>query len=82
MPLSFSYIYELENLTIKIWTLLNLVLLIQGRKTCREKGALKQGPCTCSTFKVFDLKCLHVLHSLRYLLGIKFETSRRLFYTH
>ena len=28
-----------------------------------KKGALKQGPCTCSTFKVFDLGiCTYYVH--------------------
>ena len=31
--------------------------------------ALKQGPCTCSKFKVFNLSYLHVLLSLRYLVS-------------
>ena len=28
-----------------------------------ESGALKQGPCTCSTFKAFNLTYLHILCS-------------------
>ena len=30
------------------------------------QGALKQGPCTCTTFRVFNLTYLHILHSQRY----------------
>ena len=30
-------------------------------------GALKQGPCTCSTFKAFNLTYLHVLRTTHYV---------------
>ena len=40
-----------------------------------NKGALKQGPCTCSTFKAFNLMYLHVLLASPFFMVINARTN-------
>ena len=54
---------SMKNLDLSFGDILCIELLHNIIKDGEYWGALKQGPCTCNTFKVFNLMYVHVLRS-------------------